>query len=381
MRIGIDARFYGSLGKGLGRYTQQLIAHLEQQDFDNEYIIFLREANFHEYRPNNKKFQKVLADVPWYGWREQCVLPTILARYKLDLVHFPHFNVPILYRKRFVVTVHDLILLHYPTLRATRLHPFYYWIKFWVYRIVLRRALSNSAHVFSVSHFTKRDILKRFPISEQKITVVQEAGSNLSRFEGLKRAKHDSDIHDILRKYGILQPYILYVGNAYPHKNLERLLEGFWIMQEPHVQLVLVGKTDFFYDELRSKIGDKQKNNIIFTGFVPDEDLDMLYRQAMVYVFPSLYEGFGLPPLEAMERGVPVVSSHAASMPEILGSAARYFDPQDSGDIARVLTEVIEDSALRHKMKQKGYERARVFSWRESAQTTHDVYRAVLNQR
>lgn len=153
MRIGIDARFYGSIGKGLGRYTQKLIQHLEQIDTENQYVIFLRKENFEDYQPFNKNFQKVLADYPWYTFSEQLFFPLLLRKYKLDLVHFPHFNVPILYFGKFVLTIHDLILTHFPTLKATRLSPLWYWVKYAAYKLAISSAVRRSEKIITVSEF------------------------------------------------------------------------------------------------------------------------------------------------------------------------------------------------------------------------------------
>ena len=148
--IGIDARFYGTIGKGLGRYTQKLIENLEKTDTENRYFVFLRKENFEEYQPKNPNFQKVMADYKWYTVYEQINMPRILSKYKLDLVHFPHFNVPIFYRKRFIITIHDLILIHFPTIRGTTLNPFCYWIKFLAYKVIIDSAIKRAKKIITV---------------------------------------------------------------------------------------------------------------------------------------------------------------------------------------------------------------------------------------
>ncbi|MEI7621006.1 MAG: glycosyltransferase, partial [Candidatus Moraniibacteriota bacterium] len=214
MAIGIDARFYGSVGKGLGRYTQKLIEQLEKLDGENQYFVFLRRENFEEYVPKNKNFQKVLADYQWYSFAEQIFFPRLLSKYKLDLMHFPHFNVPILYGRKFVITIHDLILLHFPTKRASTLSPLWYSFKFLAYRLVIFLAIWRSQKVFAVSEFTKQDILEQYSIAKNKVVVTHEACEKKAQI-----SLRDSE--QILAKYGIMKPYLLYVGNAYPHKNLE----------------------------------------------------------------------------------------------------------------------------------------------------------------
>lgn len=332
MRIGIDARFYGNIGKGLGRYTQKLIENLERIDKKNRYFIFLRRENFDEYQPRNGNFTKVLADYRWYTFSEQIRMPLLLNRYRLDLVHFPHFNVPVFYRNKFVITIHDLILLHFPTLKGTTLPSFFYWIKFSAYRLVIRSAVRRALKIFAVSEFTKNDILTNYAVPEDKIAVTHEACDDFCRISHYPE-------RDILKRYGIMKPYLLYVGNAYPHKNLDFLTRVFRNVREAKkdLELVLVGKDDFFYKRLKKAVASQNAGGVVFTGFIPDGDLDVVYKNAQVYVFPSLYEGFGLPPLEAMAKGVPVASSDHPCMREILADSAFYFDATDVDSAERAV--------------------------------------------
>jgi len=167
------------------------------------------------------------------------------------------------------------------------------------------------------------------------------------------------------------KPYLLYVGNAYPHKNLENLILAFRKIKQDNfdLQLVLVGGDDYFYKKLK-----KNNNDVIFTGFIKDEDLNVLYNNAALYVFPSLYEGFGLPPLEAMKRGVPVASSNATCLPEVLGDAAIYFNPLDVDDMAEKIKKALLDEGLRKNLIQKGFEQIKKYSWQKMARETLEVY-------
>lgn len=372
MHIGIDARFYGILGKGLGRYTEQLILHLEEIDRENTYTIFLRKENFDAYTPRYKNFQKVLADIPWYSWQEQILFPILLLRHRCSVVHFTHFNVPILYRKKFVLTVHDLILFHFPTIRATTRSFMGYWIKYWAYRIILRSALLRAKRVITVSLYARRDIAENFPIKEGEITVTYQAATTLSPQDNVE-ALVTSDSKKRV-EYGILGRYFLYVGNAYPHKNLERLLEAFASLSGDSLQLVLVGKMDYFYNRLRRFTESQEMQNVVFTGEVSDAMLADLYRGTIAYVFPSLYEGFGLPPLEAMSLNVPVLAAQRTSLPEVLGSAALYFNPEDVNDIAQKMQSVLEDEELRNQLRKSGITQVQKFSWKQLAKDTQEVY-------
>lgn len=382
MRIGIDARFYGSVGKGLGRYTEKLIEHLESEDTDNDYVVFLQRENFDEYVPKNARFKKVLAHYAWYSFSEQLFFPFRLLSFRLDLVHFPHFNVPFLYPKKFIVTIHDLILLQYPTLQNTSRTALSYWMKFVAYRFVIACAIHRAEHIITVSHFTESDILDRYPVARGKISVTYEAADPFCQFLPLKQAKRLLHRLELLREpqFGvqgidardILKPYLLYVGNAYPHKNLEALLRVAPLF--PTYRFVLVGKEDYFYLRLKKIVKEKELRNVIFAGFVDDRELSILYRFALCYIFPSLYEGFGLPPLEAMAHGLPVLSSRSGSLPEILGDAARYFDPHTPGSFESELTEVLDSETVRQELASRGYRRVARFSWERMALETQRLY-------
>jgi glycosyltransferase involved in cell wall biosynthesis len=369
MKIGIDARFFGSIGKGLGRYTQKLIENLEKIDRENQYYIFLRKENWNKYQPQNRNFLKIVADIPWYGFREQFWFPKILKRFKLDLVHFPHFNIPIFYKGKFVVTIHDLILFHYPTQRASTLSPFIYLLKKTAYQKVIKNAIQKSQKIIAVSNYTREDIIKHFHVPKEKIFVTYEA-------VGLANKPLQDPVKNILKRYGIIKPYLLYVGNSYPHKNLERLVLVFReiIKKHPHLHLVLVGKEDYFYRRLKGFVSRSSVKNVVFTDYVSDEHLSAIYREALLYVFPSLYEGFGLPPLEAMMENTPVASSQASCLPEILGDAAVYFDPQAESEMAEIIEKAISDENLRQRLIQKGRERIKKFSWEKMAEETLRIY-------
>lgn len=374
-RIGIDARFYGSIGKGLGRYTEKLIQNLEKIDSQNQYFIFLRKENFDAYLPKNPNFKKILADYGWYSFSEQLIYPFCLYRYRLDLMHFPHFNVPLLYWKKIVVTIHDLILLHFPTVRNTTLNPVWYRIKFLVYKAVIFAAIMRAARVITISNFTKKDLQAHYALHEQRVVVTYEACNDYCII-----SPKSSD--EILQKYGILKPYIMYVGNAYPHKNLERLVAAFEgvLKKEKDVHLVLVGKEDYFYQRLKVLVTEKKIQNVIFSGFVTDEDLDTVYRESMLYVFPSLYEGFGLPPLEAMAKGVPVIATNHACMKEILGEAAVYFEGTDVDSIKEAILTCIDDASRRDVLRARGLQQVQKYSWEAMAKETLAVYNKTNTQ-
>ncbi|KKW31871.1 MAG: Glycosyl transferase, group 1 [Candidatus Uhrbacteria bacterium GW2011_GWA2_52_8d] len=368
MHIGIDARFYGPFGKGLGRYVQKLIEHLERIPADHRFTIFLRKENWDVYTPHDERFVKCLADFPWYSVREQTHFPRLLRAQQCDRVHFPHYNVPVLYRRPFLVTIHDLIVSRYPTVRASTLNPIVYRAKHLAYQFVIRSAIQRARAILTVSEYSKRILQETYRISSDRITVTYEAAEPLTR-----------EIPKMLdNRFRSLAPYLLYVGNAYPHKNLDGLVRAFALLRTKTAQpirLVLVGKIDYFYERVRALVNDLSLSDVvIFPGYVTDEELASLYRYALLYVFPSFEEGFGLPPLEAMQAGVPVASSDRSCLPEVLGDAAAYFDPGSPETIAHALHEVLTNDARRADLLQRGYKRVARFRWDDLARKTLAVY-------
>ena len=375
MKIGIDARFFGSIGKGLGRYTQKLIENLEKIDNTNQYFVFLKEENFDEYQPKNSNFQKVLANFRWYTFSEQVKFPKLLRKYNLDLVHFPHFNVPIFYFGKFVVTIHDLILIHFPTKRSSTLPPILYWLKFLAYKIVIKFAIIRAKKIIAVSNFTRDDLIKTYPkLDPKKIIVTYESAEDFCILT--PHNKYD----EILKRYDIIKPYLLYVGNAYPHKNLERLVLSFKEIKKikKELNLVLIGKKDYFYRRLKNFVLKEEGiDGVIFTDYIPDHELDAVFRNATAFVWPTLYEGFGLPPLEAMSKGVPVISSKQECMKEILSDSAYYFNGENVIDITNSILKVLNGNELKDDLIKKGYKRIAFYSWKKMAQKTLRLYKDV----
>ncbi|MDD2753592.1 MAG: glycosyltransferase family 1 protein [Candidatus Portnoybacteria bacterium] len=376
MRIGIDARFFGPKAKGLGRYAQKLIEELEKNDDQNDYTVFLQRADFKAWQPKNQRFKKVLADYRWYSLVEQLFFPFKIYAQKIDLMHFTHFNAPVLYFKPYVVTIHDLILQKFPTAKNSLFGRFKYFFKSIGYKIVISLVLARAEKIIAVSQFVKDDIIRSFGAPEEKVRVIYEGVPILDNSKG-----PTADSRGVLEKYKIKKPYLLYVGNAYPHKNLLRLAEAFKILRNKNyveLELVLVGGEDYFYKKLKQENCDSDGicfgGGVVFAGFVPDKELEALYQNAKAYVFPSLCEGFGLPPLEAMAYGAPVVSSSATCLPEILGETTHYFDAQNPSDIAQKINEVLTDENLRQKLIAQGFERIKKYSWRKMAEETAGVY-------
>lgn len=384
--IGIDARFYGPLGKGLGRYIQEIVDNVIKIDAVNNYVVFLSPDNFDEFTVPDGRIKKIIAPARWYTLAEQITMPFLIWREKIDLMHFPHFNVPILTPVKFVVTIHDLILTKFPTVRATTLSPWIYKIKNLAYKIVISLAVRRAKKVIAVSEFTKNDIVQKFKIKPEKVIVTYEGVANLARGNDSLFVKKMDDRKTLL-SYNIEDNFILHVGNVYPHKNLETLLDVFFEFHKkyPDLRLVLVGREDYFFKRLKeaaAKINlwseEVANSPVIFTGYVPDVELDVLYRQAIFYVFPSLYEGFCLPALEAMAKGCPVTSSNKSCMPEILGEASLYFNPEEKADIFMKMDRLYSDKELREILIKKGHQQVKKYNWWECARMTSEVYKSVL---
>lgn len=380
IKIGIDARFYGPIGRGLGRYAQEMVDNIIKIDRHNDYVIFLRKENFNDLNVNGySNVKKVLTEVRWYTLKEQFLMPYYIWREKLDLIHFLHFNVPFFVPTKFIVTIHDLILTKFKSNKATTLNPFIYRIKNFFYYQIIKNALKKSKKIITISEFSKNDIVDQFKIRGSKIEVTYCGVSDLS-FKENKIISNNLTEEDILKEFDIKNQFLLYVGSAYPHKNLEFLIECFFEVYKKNnnLKLVLVGREDYFYKKLKnfsktifSSFGD---NPIIFANYVPDEKLEILYKKALVYVFPSLYEGFGLPPLEAMSKGCPVLSSNSSCLPEVLQDSVIYFDPKDKLDFLNKLELITNNNELRHKMIEFGKSYYKKYNWEECAKKTWRIY-------
>lgn len=368
MRIGIDARFLNE--SGVGRYLRNLITNLKVLDKKNSYFIFLLPKDYNQFQ-DNRNFKKVAANFSWYGFAEQFNLPKLLNKYKLDLVHFPHFNVPIFYTGKFVVTIHDLIHQHHAMKRASALNPFAFKIKQIGYKRVFKEAVGNSQKIFVPSTYVKNLLQDEWKIKEEKIVITPEAVDeklllNIKIFSDKKAVR-------ILEKFDIKRPFIFYVGNAHPHKNVEGLLTAFLELRKKYqyLTLVLAGYDHYFWERIKKENPHK---DIKFVGNINDEELVALYKTAKVFVMPSLEEGFGLPLLEAQACGCLVVSSNAGSLKEVGGDAAIYFDPADKDDLKEKISLGLNSLNLREELIAKGLKRYKSFSWKKLAKQTLKGY-------
>jgi glycosyltransferase involved in cell wall biosynthesis len=372
MRIGIDCRMYSSRFTGIGRYVYELTENLFRMDPENEYVLFFNEPEFSHFTPPNGKVKKVLVNAPHYSFSEQTKFLSALNKEKLGLMHFTHFNAPVMYNRPSVVTIHDLTLSFYPGRKmASPLHRL-------GYQFTIKTAVKKARKIIAVSRNTKKDLLELFRPDEEKISVIYEGVHE--KFQPLTGETDRKKIEDVRKKFGLDKPYLLYTGVWRSHKNLPNLLKAFHILKHDYGfdgSLVITGRKDPVYaPELEEKtLSLKLEEDVIFTGLVEEKDLVPLYNGALAYVFPSLYEGFGLPPLEAMQCGVPVAASDISSIPEVCGrDNAVFFNPEDPSDMAEKIFTLISEPSLREKLVANGLKRVKQFSWKKMTEETLRVY-------
>jgi glycosyltransferase involved in cell wall biosynthesis len=302
---------------------------------------------------------------------EQLVLPRLLSRGGFDLVHSPGYLAPLLTRTPVVITVYDIIALQFPDwcTPTNRMN----------YGLMLPRAIRKAAGIIVPSEATRKDVIACFPAAATKTRAIPlAAGSEFGV------APDPADCEAARRRYGLPESYILFVGNLEPKKNLVRLVEAYALLRERGTGhgLVIAGSPAWGGEHLRARIRALGlEGSVVLTGVVRPEDLPCVYAMADVFAFPSLYEGFGLPPLEAMAAGVPVVASNRASLPEVTGDAAILVDPLRADAIADAIQDVLSNGELRNRLVAKGRERTRMFSWSRTARATEAFYRQVLEQR
>jgi len=373
VRIAIDIRRINEFG--VGTYTRNIIRALAQLDHNNEYFLLGPTEKINEVGKLPGNF-KAVSLLPAETLRGEMQCRTVVKRLNCDLTHIPHlFWFPRRLPCPYVVTAHDLLDHMY---RARSGSSFRRSLHFYFTHRVLKRA----ARIFAVSRFTKSEIEKIFGIDPKKIEVVYNAIDH--RF--LTGHATDADRQFLAERYQVTYPFLLYAGRISPHKNLVRIIEAFSALkadllkqdQYPDLKLIIIGDELSKHPDLRRTVvrGGVQ-NDVRFMGFVPIEVLRIFYDLAKVFVFPSLYEGFGLPPLEAMAHGTPVLTSNTSSIPEVVGNAAVIVNPENVFEMMRALERVLLDHSLREKMRQRGYEQVKKFSWENSAAALLAAYEQI----
>lgn len=371
MRICIDGRLINE--SGIGRYIRNLLINLSQIDNTNEYFILLKKNDLNKF-DFGKRFQKIEADFGWYSATEQLKLPKLLNALNLDLVHFPHFNVPIFFKGKFIVTIHDLIHQHFAMKRSTTLDPLTYKIKQFGYQKVFSYAVKKSQKIIVPSEFVMGQLKDEWKIDGAKVVVTHEGVDE--KILAIKKKQKKNLQLKILEKIGVKKPYIFYVGNAHPHKNIEGLIGAFRKVKEenPNINLVLAGGDHYFWKKIK---GEYQDPDIIYTGSVTDDSLVTLFANAAMFVMPSFEEGFGIPVLESFALGCPVVCSNIGSLKEVGGEGCVFFNPEDTGDIAKKIQQVLGNEKFKQKLISNGEKRVKQFSWKKLAEETLKIYKSV----
>ncbi len=360
IKIGIDCRMYSKKFTGIGRYINQLIFHLSKIDNTNQYYLFLNKDDFHELKSPSPNFHKILVNAPHYSFREQTTFLYHLYRQNLDLVHFTNFNHPLLYLKSQVTTIHDLTLNFYPGKKFQS--PIYKL----AYKLILWAATIKSKAIITISKNTQKDLQQFYPKSKNKTHII---------YNGV-----DQTFLKNTQKSSLKLPseYLLYTGNWRVHKNLINLVKGFKLLKEKHNyqgQLLLTGKPNPLYPETLNFIqSQKLQNDVQLLGLVEEEELPHLYKNATAYIFPSLYEGFGLPILEAYASKTPVCCSNTSCLPEIAGQGALFFNPNSPQDIAKTINTLLTSPQLQKDLINKSQKQLKKFSFATMAQKTHNLY-------
>lgn len=364
--IVIDARIRRST---TGRYVDRLIEHLQHIDAENRYSILVQPDD--PWQPRAKNFAAVPCSFPQFSVNplHEIKFAFQLYRLKPDLVHFTMTQQPLFYFGNIVTTSHDTTMYNF--VRRGKTPLILYKLKMGLYRFLVWWSHRKSKRIIAPTYTVAKEFAQLQPFTKPKLVVTYEASEPQMAVKAV-------------RPKGIEGDFLLYVGTAFPHKNLPKLVEAMDILiqQKPGLKLVITGKTTEKHaaELIEWAKGHPSYKNIIFPGFVSDAELKWLYEHTACYVFASLSEGFGLPPLEAMAHGAPVASSGASVMPEVYGDAAHYFDARDPADIAAKVTEVISDKRLRETLIQNGQKRLRKFSWRKMAEETLAVYEKALGR-
>lgn len=371
MRICIDGRLINE--SGIGRYIRNLLANLSKIDKKNEYFILLKKKDLEKYNWG-ENFKNIEADFGWYSATEQIKLPQILKKLNLDLTHFPHFNVPVFYKGKFIVTIHDLIHQHFAMKRATTLDPVTYRIKQFGYRKVFNYAVKKSQRIIVPSDFVKTQLKSEWEINGGKVLVTHEGVDE--KIIAIKNKQKKNLQLKILEKIGVKKPYIFYVGNAHPHKNVEGLIKSFRIVKQTRkdLHLVLAGGDHYFWKKIKAEFNDP---DILYPGYVTDDSLVTLFSNAEAFIMPSFEEGFGIPVLESFALNCPVICSDVGALKEVGGDSALYFNPKSPEDIAEKITKLLNNEDFKKKLIQKGEKRFKDFSWKKLAQETLDIYQSI----
>ena len=368
MRIAIDAHSVGTELGGNESYATNLIEALAEIDSVNHYTLYVTRQEALERFNNRWPNFAVRATLPHTPLiRIPLTLSAELRKNPVDVLHV-QFTAPPFAPCPVVATIHDLAFEHFPQTFKRRSSM--------QLRLTVRHTARSASHIITLSEYSRRDIIETYGIAPERISVTPASAP--AAFAPVTDEKELARVRDL---YGIEGDYVLSVGAIQPRKNLSRLIAAYSSLRRTQAggklpQLVLVGKCAWLYDETLRTIKDLEvSNSVVLTGYVPEDHLPALYSGALFFVYPSYFEGFGLPPLEAMKCGAPVIVGNKTSLPEIVGDAGVLVDPFDVNDIACAMERLMRDSSFRSQLRAKGLERAKLFDWKETARRTLGVYR------
>lgn len=341
-KVGIDVRMMGLKHAGIGRYVENLVRELKKSK-RFKFVLFRNGARH-------------------YSFKEQLLMPWIIWRSGVDLVHFPHFNVPIFCPVPFVVTIHDLTKHKSRGLETTTSLPPLYWLKYLGYLLVFWLVVRRAKKIIVPSNSVKEELIKQYKLNPNKVVVIYEGVSEKFQVPS--------------SKFKVTKPFVVYTGSLYPHKNIERLIRA---VKRLKVQLIICCSRSVFLERIKKKIKEMGAEKFVrLLGFIPDEELVRLYQGATALVQPSLMEGFDLTVVEAMAAGLPVVISDIPVHREICGEGAVYFDPHDVKDMAGKIKLTIENKKLRRELRKKGLKQVKNYSWQKMAKETLEIYKQSL---
>lgn len=366
MHIAIDARIISS---STGRYVERLVTNLEQIDPTNTYTVLVLKKDADYWKPTRPNFTVTVADFPNYSFAEQIGFARFLGRLKPDLVHFCMPQQPLLYRGKRVTTVHDLTLVRFENID---MNPLVYKLRKRIFTQLLKNVVKRSRAVFTPTEYVRQDVLN--------FTSHAYAPKVVKTLEAWDAVADKLEIVPELDK----KDFVFFVGNAFPYKNIDTILEAFATLYKKHpgLQLGLAGKKDVFYEQIEKRaveMGIADRVHIL--GFISEGQKRWMFRNGKAYIIASFSEGFHIPGLEAMAENCPVISSDATCLPEVYEKAAYYFDPHKANELSDAIDRLLADKKLRDQLIKAGKKRLGDFSWRRMAEQTHKVYMDALNNK
>jgi glycosyltransferase involved in cell wall biosynthesis len=369
MRIAIDIRKINQFG--IGTYIWNLIRNLGEVDTSNEYRLIGSDQNFQDLGTLPPNFKQLVLPEEDSAWRDHIVLPMALRKHAVDIVHVTHHESPIAVPTRLVVTIHDCVHILFPPENFSRFHNYRRYLR-------TKRVVNRADKVIAVSDSTKDDLISIFNLPPSKISVIHNALDD--RFTLTTAAENPAQV---LERYQLKDPFILYSGRIRPHKNLHRLIEAFAVLKNElgntgplrNLKLIIIGDELSQHQYLRlTVVRSGVQQDVRFFGFVPYPVLRVFYQSAAMFAFPSLYEGFGLPPLEAMANRTAVLASNTSSLPEVLEDAALLVNPENVFEIARGMKTILLDDTVRQRLIEKGVRQVTKFSWHLAAKRVVETY-------